>query len=164
MRPSATSSSSEGCSVKPTIWKLERCTRSSSRVRSVDGLLVVGDAGAIGGAHFAQHRARLRHHVGNAERAADLHQLAARDDDLAAFGQRIQRQQHRGGVVVDHEVETSRAAVQQSRKAADRRDVALAALAGREVEFQVGIAARNFRDVLQRGCGRAARVPDWCAG
>ena len=65
-----------------------------------DGLFVVGDAGAVGRAHLAQDCARLRHHVGNAERAADLHQFAARDDDFSAVGQRVQRQQDRSGVVV----------------------------------------------------------------
>ena len=38
LRPSSTNSSSEGCSVKPTIWKFERCTRSSSLVFSVIAL------------------------------------------------------------------------------------------------------------------------------
>ena len=64
---------------------------------------VVGDPRAVGRAHFAQDRARLRHDVGNAEAAADLHQLTARDDHLASGRERGQRQQRRGGVVVDDE-------------------------------------------------------------
>ena len=43
----------------------------------------------------------LRHDVGHAEGAADLDQLAARDRHLAAARQRVEHQQHRGGVVVD---------------------------------------------------------------
>ena len=46
-------------------------------------------------------RARLRHHVGHAEAAADLDQLAARDDDLAPGRQRRQHDQRRRRVVVD---------------------------------------------------------------
>ncbi len=67
-----------------------------------DGGFVIGDAGAIRRPHFAKHRAGLRHHIGNAERTADLDQFAARDDDFPALGQRVQGQQHGGGVVVDH--------------------------------------------------------------
>ena len=48
-----------------------------------DRALVVGAAGAVGGADLDQPRARLRDHVGDAEAAADLDQLPARDDDLA---------------------------------------------------------------------------------
>src|SRR5882672_10003251 len=69
----------------------------------VDGFLVVGDAGAISGANLAQDRARLSHDVGYAERSADLDQLSARDDDLAAFSQSVQRQQDGGSIVVDHD-------------------------------------------------------------
>ena len=66
-----------------------------------DGALVVGDARAVGGADFAQGGIRLRHHVGDAEGAADFDQLSAGDDDFAAFGQGVQREQNGGGVVVD---------------------------------------------------------------
>jgi hypothetical protein len=51
-------------------------------------------------ADLAEHGARLRHDVGDAETAADLDKLAARDDRLAAGGQSRQDQQRRGGVVV----------------------------------------------------------------
>ena len=61
---------------------------------------VVGDAGAIGRAHFAQSCARLRHDIRDAERTADLDQFAARDDHFAAFGQGVERQQNCGGIVV----------------------------------------------------------------
>ena len=56
---------------------------------------------AVGGADLDQAAAGPGHDVGNAEGAADLDQFAARDDHLAPLGQRVQHQQHRGGVVVD---------------------------------------------------------------
>ena len=40
-------------------------------------LAIVFGMGAVGGAHFVQLTTRLAHHVGDAERPADLHQLAA---------------------------------------------------------------------------------------
>ena len=43
----------------------------------------------------------LAHDVGNAERAADLDQLAARDDHFAPVRERVEHEQHGGGVVVD---------------------------------------------------------------
>ena len=55
----------------------------------------------IGGAHLAQDGAGAGHDVGNAECAADLDQLAARDRYLPSQRQGIQDQQHRRGVVVD---------------------------------------------------------------
>ncbi len=57
--------------------------------------------GAVGGADLHQLAARLAHHVGYAERAADLHQLAARHHHLFAGGDRRQHQQHRRRVVID---------------------------------------------------------------
>ena len=62
---------------------------------------VVGGAGPVRRADLAQHGARLRHHVGHAEAAADLHQLAARDDHLPAGRQRRQDEQRRRRVVDD---------------------------------------------------------------
>ena len=59
--------------------------------------------GSIRGADLDQRRAALGHDLRHAERAADLYQLAARDDDLPAVRERSQREQHRGSVVVDGE-------------------------------------------------------------
>ena len=56
----------------------------------VEGALVIRDASAIRSTHFAQDGVGFCHDVGNAERAADFNQLAARDDDLAAVSQRIE--------------------------------------------------------------------------
>jgi hypothetical protein len=64
-----------------------------------DGLGVVLLVRAIGGANLHQPDLRPAHHVGDAKGAADLDQLAARHHRLLALGQRVQRQQHGGGVV-----------------------------------------------------------------
>ena len=68
-----------------------------------DGALVIGKVRAVGGADLDEFGARSRHDVGDAEAAANLDKLAAADDNLFARGMGRQHQQHRGGVVVDHE-------------------------------------------------------------
>ena len=68
----------------------------------VDGVLVVPEVGAIGGAHFAQLAASAGHQFGQPKAAADLNQLAARDRHVAPQRQRVQHQHHRGGIVVHH--------------------------------------------------------------
>ena len=68
-----------------------------------DGFAVVGQAGSIGRTHVDQRRARLLHHVGDTEAAADLHALATTDDDLAIAGYGREHQQHRRRVVVDND-------------------------------------------------------------
>ena len=45
-----------------------------------DGLVVIGEPGAIRRADFVQLDARLPEDIGQAKRAADLDELAARDD------------------------------------------------------------------------------------
>ena len=44
-----------------------------------------------------------RHDIGDAKAAANLDKLAAADDNLFARGMGGKHQQHRGGIVVDHE-------------------------------------------------------------
>ena len=60
-----------------------------------DRALVVGGARAVRRADLDQARARAREHVRDAEAVADLDQLAARDEHLAALGERREREQHR---------------------------------------------------------------------
>ena len=124
---------------------------AQQQLRAVgDGTLVIADTGAIGGSDLAQHRARFRHHVGNAERAADLDQLAARNQNFAAFGQRVERQQHGSGVVVDHDGrDFALGSVEQLRKQPIDVDVALAALAGIEIELEIRVSLRNFDRTFQ---------------
>ena len=56
-----------------------------------DCSLIVVRVRAIGGTHFDQRRAGGGHHIGHAKCAADLDQLAARDDHLPATRQRGDR-------------------------------------------------------------------------
>ena len=67
-----------------------------------DRVLVVAGVGAVGAAHLDELRAGALHDVGHAEGATDLDQLPTRDDDLLALGQRVEQQEDRGGVVIDH--------------------------------------------------------------
>ena len=68
-----------------------------------DGALVVAQMRAVGGADLDEFSARGRHDVRNTEAATDLDELSTTHDDLFARGMSRQHQQHRGGVVVDHE-------------------------------------------------------------
>ena len=138
----AASSSSVGSSVKPTTRKFDWCTRRSSAVSGADGALVVGGARAVRRADLDEPRARAREHVGDAEAVADLDQLAARDDHLASLGERGEREQDRGGVVVDDERRLG-----AGQPAQDRGDVILprAARAVAQVELEVRVAARRPR-------------------
>ena len=81
-RASAASSSVDGDSTKPSMKKLLRCTFRMSAVLTADRAGVVADGGLVGRADFAQPRAAGLENLGDPEAAADLHQLAARDDDL----------------------------------------------------------------------------------
>ena len=125
--------------------------------------------GAVGGADLAQDGAGAGHDVGDAEGTADLDQLAAGDRDLLAQGQRIQHQQHGGGVVVDHG--SGLGAGEVAEQGGDMV-VALAAAAGGEVEFQRGGGAERRGGGLggfwrQRGAAeigvqhRAGEVEHW---
>src|SRR5438094_5377065 len=66
-----------------------------------DGFGVVAQVRAVGGTDLAQDGAAAQHDVRNAELAADLDQLAARDDDFFAVRERLEGQQYGRGVVVD---------------------------------------------------------------
>ena len=122
-----------------------------------NGALVVLRARAVRRADLDEPRARAREHVGDAEAVADLDQLAARDDHLAALGERAEREQHRGGVVVDDE-----RSLGAGQPAQDRRDVILprAARAVAQVELEVRVAARDVDHLCERLLGerRAAEI------
>ena len=51
-----------------------------------DGFIVVAQVGPVGGADLDEPRPRLAQDVGDPEAAADLHELAAADDDLGGRG------------------------------------------------------------------------------
>ena len=65
--------------------------------------LIVGDAGAVRGAHFAQPDPAADQDFRYAEAASDLHQFSPRDRDLLPSRQGVHSQHQRAGSVVDHE-------------------------------------------------------------
>ena len=65
------------------------------------GALEVAQVGPVGGADLDEAGAALAQDVGDAEAVADLDELAAGDEHVAAARQRGEGEQHRGGVVVD---------------------------------------------------------------
>ena len=110
--------------------------------------------GAIGGADLFKPRAGARHDVRHAERAADLDQLAARHDGFAALGQRVEHEQDGGGVVVDDRC-VLRAG--EFAEQAAQMIVALAALAGLEIEFQRDGGAHGATAASTAASARSAR-------
>ena len=68
-----------------------------------NGALVVAQMRTVGGPDLNELGTRGLHDIGDTEAAAYLDKLTAADDDLFARGMSRQHQQHRGGVVVDHE-------------------------------------------------------------
>ena len=105
-----------------------------------DRLLVVARVRAVGRADLDQPDAGRAHHVGHAERAADLDQFPARDHHFAPRRKRRQHQQHGSGVVVDHR--RGFGPGQLAQQLFDQR-VAIAAPAGGKVELQrAGLAHR----------------------
>ena len=67
-----------------------------------DSPLIVPQVGLVGGTHFPQQAAALLHDLGDAEGAADLHQLPPGGNDLSPFAHGAEDQQNGGGVVVDY--------------------------------------------------------------
>ena len=111
-----------------------------------DRPLVVGRPRPVRRPDLDEPRAGAGEHVGDPEAVADLDQLAARDDDLAALRERGEREQHRRGVVVDDD-----RGLRAGQPAKQRREVVLAraARAGGEVVLEVGEATR-VRDPVER--------------
>ncbi len=120
-------------------------------------LLVVLCARAVRRTDFDEPGARAHEHVGDAEAVADLDQLAARDDHLAALRECAEREQHRGGVVVHDERRLG-----AGQPPENRGDVILprAARAVAQVELEVRVAPRNLDDLRERlgGERRAAEI------
>ena len=98
-----------------------------------DGIAIIVDDGAVGGADFTQNGARARHDFGDAEAVADLDQLAARDDRFTARCQFVKREKERGRVVVDGDTGRAEQALEQR----GRVNVALAAPAVGEIVLEV---------------------------
>ena len=120
---------------------------------------VVREPRAVGGAHLAQPRAALAQHVRDAERAADLHQLAAAHDHLAALRQRVDGQQHRRRAVVDHH-----AGLDPEQRLQPRLGVLLAAAAAAalEVVLEVAVGRGDLGHAGRRAAPTAARARGSC--
>jgi hypothetical protein len=126
-----------------------------------DSLCIVTRARSVRRADLSQARARTGQHVRNPEAVTDLDQLTARDEHVPAFRQRRERQQHRGGVVVDDE--RGLRAREPAQELGDVR-LARAARPGVEVVLEVRVAARRGPDLLERRrrerCAPQVRVHD----
>ena len=110
------------------------------------GPLVVGEAGAVRGAHLDEAGPGRGQDLGDPEAAADLHQLAPGHDDVPAAGQRGQGQQDGGGAVVDDEGGLGAAGPGQQ---ARRRG-------------PTGTPARRWSGRARGWCSR--RLPAWATG
>jgi hypothetical protein len=89
----------------------------------------------------------------DAKRSTDLDQFTARYDDFAAFGQRIQREEDRRRVVVDHQRTLG---AHQSREQPLGMGVTFTSLARLQVVFEVRVLGRDFGEVLD-GLARQRR-------
>ena len=101
-------------------------------------------------------RSRASQDVRDPEAVADLDQLAARDEHVASLGERGEREQHRGGVVVDHErgLGTGQPAEQLDEVILPR-----AACAELDVVLQVRVAGPDLGHARQR-IRRQRRPPE----
>lgn len=115
-----------------------------------DRRLVVLDARPVRRPHLAESGAGAGEHVGNPEAVADLDQLTAGDEHLAALRERGQRQQHGGGVVVDDE-----RGLRPGQPAHERGEVILprAPRPRRQVVLEVGVAPADREHALERRRG-----------
>ena len=120
--------------------------------------------GAVGRSDFLEPAAGTRHDVRHAERAADLHQLAARHHDFLAQAQRVQGQEHGRGVVVDHGCRLGAGELAQQ---VFHERIAVAARPAVEIVFKVA-RPRHGVDHGSDGSFRQQRPPhigvQYCAG
>ncbi len=127
--------------------KLLRWTRKIAARIGPDGALVVGQSGLVRGPDLAEPGARDLEDFREPEAAPDLHELAPRDDDLAAGRHRPQGQDRRAGVIVDDCCGFG--TCQLSQQSGDPRSPAPARAVG-EIELQVAVARRDFRNRRDR--------------
>ncbi len=113
--------------------------------------------GAVGRADLAQGSAGAPEDVGDAKLAADLDQLPAGDHDLLAPGQGLEREQHRGGAVVDDQ--RGLGPGEPPERALHVR-VAGAPLLARDVHLEVRVRGGDLAEALlgERRQQRAAQV------
>ena len=102
----------------------------------VDRAFVVAQARTIGGADLAKNCATFRHDVRDAEAIADFDQFAAGDYYFGGFGESVEDQENCGGVVVHDDGGFGSDEVSEQARGVD---IALAALAARNIVFEIGI-------------------------
>ena len=122
-----------------------------------DRLGIILEMRAVGRADLAQGRTGPRHDVRHAEGAADLDQLAARDDGLATSGEGVEHEQHGRGVVVDEDRILGPG--QFPHEIADMR-VAFAALSGLDDVFEIGRCPHRRDHCLDRLLGQQRHAAD----
>src|SRR5262249_16263739 len=134
-----------------------------------DRILVVAEPGDIRGADFAKDGATDAHDLRDAEAAADLDELPARDDYLFAETDASQDDDGGGGIVVDGR--GAFATVQPAKLVANGQRPRRA-FAGFQVEFEIEITGGGFKSGVGGGDGRgraadigvqhdARAVDDW---
>ncbi len=121
-----------------------------------DRVLVVASVGAVRRAHFDELHPCSGEDFWDAEGAADLDQLAPRDDHFAAAGEGVEREQHGGGAVVrDGRGARTREQAQLGLESGE----SIAALAAREIEFEIRVVGGGLRD-RRRGGITEHRAPE----
>ena len=120
-----------------------------ARLRA-DGVLVVLEVRAVRRPDLAEDRSRLLHHLRDPVLTADLHELAARDDDLRPCASAAEDDERRGGVVVH-----DRGSLAAREAPQERLDVPLAgrALPRLAVGGEELVAPRVLLERLERGLG-----------
>ena len=98
-----------------------------------------------------------RHDFGDAEAVADFDEFAAGDDDFAAVGERGQDEQDGGGAIVDDDGGFGAGQAFEEMRGVD---VALAACAGFEIVFEIGVLRGGAAKFFDGGFGerRAAKI------
>jgi hypothetical protein len=127
-----------------------------------DGALVVAEAGLVGGADFFETGAGGLEDFGEAEAAADLDELASRDEDFATLGEGSEGEDGGGGVVVNDG--GGRGAGETGQEGGDEGGPA-ASGTGFEVELEVAVSGGGLADVFdgfggERGPAEAGMEQD----
>ncbi len=102
----------------------------------INRVFVICKARAVGGPDFSKDRPALLHNFRNSKTVPDFDQFSARDDYLAAAGQRRKRHQHRCGAIVHH---NGRFRSGQAPQQFSSVHVAFAARARFEIVFKIAV-------------------------
>src|SRR5579871_6148489 len=115
-----------------------------------DGVFVVCEARAVGGADFTECGAALRHDFRDAEAVADFDEFAARDEDFAVASEGGEDEEDGGGAVVDDD---SRFGAGEAFEELRGVNIALAAGAHFEVVLEIRILRGGAAEFFDGGFG-----------